>query len=292
MTKTVFTVKADSIYDDLPERQYHFPRQYLRTAENAVGDWVVYYEPSRGGGRKAYFATAKVTHIERDSNLSDHYYAYVSDYLAFTSVVPFREDDNYYESRLRRQDGRPNLGVFQRSVRSIPDYEFSLILSAGFRDSIEDRVGENEHGRVTLIDTPDTDDRRIIQRVENRLFRDAAFAKQVKIAYNHSCSISGLKLVNGGGRSEVQAAHIRPVSDRGPDSVRNGLALSGTIHWMFDRGLISIDDDYTVLEREAGMTGPILNMFNPERKLHLPVSRDYAPHPTYLKYHRDEIFKG
>jgi hypothetical protein len=37
-----------------------------------------------------------------------------------------------------------------------------------------------------------------------------------------------LQIINGGGRTEVQAAHIRPVAAGGSDSVRNGLALSGT----------------------------------------------------------------
>jgi len=55
--------------------------------------------------------------------------------------------------------------------------------------------------------------------------------------------MSGLMLRNGGGRPEVQTAHIRPVESRGSDSVRKGLALSGTLHWMFDRGLISVADD-------------------------------------------------
>lgn len=35
----------------------------------------------------------------------------------------------------------------------------------------------------------------------------------------------------------MQAAHIRPVAYAGPDSVRNGLALSGAADWIVDRGL-------------------------------------------------------
>lgn len=37
-----------------------------------------------------------------------------------------------------------------------------------------------------------------------------------------------------GGRPEIQAAHLRPVTSVGPDSVRNALALSCTVHGMFD----------------------------------------------------------
>lgn len=79
-----------------------------------------------------------------------------------------------------------------------------------------------------------------------RPFRDQAFARQVRLAYDSRCAVTGLRLINGGGRAEVQAAHIRLVPSAGPDSVRNGLALSGTAHWMFDRGLLAIDGNYAI----------------------------------------------
>ena len=73
MAKAVFTHADGSIYDDLPEQRYHFPQTYLRAAQAALGDWIVYYEPrrveagsDRTGGRQAYFATAKLNKIEQD----------------------------------------------------------------------------------------------------------------------------------------------------------------------------------------------------------------------------------
>src|SRR3546814_5241197 len=47
--------------------------------------------------------------------------------------------------------------------------------------------------------------------------------------------------------AEVDAAHIRPVEANGPDILTNGIALSGTAHWMFDRGLISFSDDFDIM---------------------------------------------
>ncbi len=44
-------------------------------------------------------------------------------------------------------------------------------------------------------------------------------------AYDERCAITGLKLINGRGRAEVAAAHIRPVEASGPDIVSNGCAL-------------------------------------------------------------------
>ena len=73
------------------------------------------------------------------------------------------------------------------------------------------------------------------------------FRRIVLDAYDCRCAITGLKFINGGGRAEVQAAHIKPVERNGPDEISNGIALSGTAHWMFDRGLISLSDDLDVL---------------------------------------------
>src|ERR1700745_518347 len=139
MTKAVFTTRIDPTYDDLPEERYHFPRTYLRQAEAAIGDWIVYFgpprttgDPSSRGGRQAYFATAKVDRVEPDASRADLFYAFVTDYLAFDRSVPFREAEQYFETALSRADGKTNKGAFGRAVRSIADAEYDLILRAGF----------------------------------------------------------------------------------------------------------------------------------------------------------------
>ena len=97
---------------------------------------------------------------------------------------------------------------------------------------------------------------------------------------------------NGGGRAEAQAAHIQPVKANGPDSLRNGVALSSTFHWMFDRGLISIDDDYSLLLKRNAIPGSVLSLVNDDRRLRLPDQGIYYPHPRFLEYHREHVFKG
>jgi putative restriction endonuclease len=101
--------------------------------------------------------------------------------------------------------------------------------------------------------------------------------------------MTGLQIVNGGGRAEVQAAHIRPVAAGGSDSVRNGLALSGTIHWMFDRGLVSVDDDFTILAASGHLPPAITRLFRVDRKLVIPNRPEISPHPAHLRYHRENV---
>ena len=61
---------------------------------------------------------------------------------------------------------------------------------------------------------------------------------------------------------------------------------------MFDRGLISIDDDYSVLVAEAKLPDAAKKMIREERALILPERSDLRPHKSYLKFHRDNVFKG
>lgn len=125
----------------------------------------------------------------------------------------------------------------------------------------------------------------------DRAYRDAAFERMVKRAYGGRCAISGLSLRNGGGRPEVQAAHIRPVARDGPDVVRNGLALSGTLHWMFDRGLISVAEDHSILVSHNKVdVATLARLLDPGGRLLLPARKRDHPHPDYLRYHREHVF--
>lgn len=294
MANAIFTASESSSYDDEIEKRYHFPKTYLAQAEQAIGELILYYEPRRdagissNGGRQAYFAVARLLKIETDSLRNDHYYAYLDSFLELDRPVPFKEEDHYYESQLRKEDGSTNKGAFGRSVRNIPAHEFDAILRAGFNREQEPW----EVASATEEEPAEYGPRPIVQQLVSRKFRDIAFRRHVRDAYTNTCAVTGLRLINGGGRPEVQAAHIRPVEADGPDTVRNGIALTGTVHWLFDRGLISFDDQYNVLLSPTGVPDEMDRLILPQRKLILPESPERHPHPTYLRWHRENRFKS
>ena len=86
-------------------------------------------------------------------------------------------------------------------------------------------------------------------------------------------------------------------SSMGPEKLgydiigRNGIALSGTVHWMFDRGLISFGDDGSILTSPHGLPDEMGRMVRPERKILTPEHPAFQPHPGYLGWHRDNVFK-
>lgn len=304
MAKAVFTTRVDPTYDDLPETHYHFPdiKEYLATAQAAIGDWIIYYEPSRRNeqirdGRSVYFATARVTSIKPDPGKANHFYAYLQDYLEFPRAVPFKEGAHFYERALGKPDGSTDSFAFRSAMRPITDLEYEEILRAGYATILAQPVApENSDLPSRIVPAMAEEEsefqRPIVEQLTRRPFRDRAFTTGVVSAYDKTCAVTGLRIINGGGRAEVQAAHIRPVEAGGSDSIRNGLALSGTAHWMFDRGLISIDDDYTVLLAEDRLPDAAKQLVRPERKLLLPDREDIRPHKSHLKFHRDHVFKG
>jgi putative restriction endonuclease len=122
--------------------------------------------------------------------------------------------------------------------------------------------------------------------------RDGVFRSVVLRAYDERCAVTGIKLINGRGRAEVAAAHIRPVEASGPDIVNNGLALCGTAHWMFDRGLISLADDLEILvSRQTNNPDEVRSLIIASGRALEPKRKSDRPHPHFLKWHRDHCFK-
>lgn len=301
MAKAILTTKVNPSYDDLPEQRYHFQRSYLRQVEAAREDWIIYYEPRRSssdpssrGGRQAYFATARIRNVIPDERTPDHFYALIDSYLDFARAVPFQEGGSFYESGLQRQDGGTSKGAFGRAVRALPDHDYDAIMRAAFATLLGEESPRHEARSLApgFAESQAEFQRPLIERVVTRPFRDAAFAGAVKAAYADTCAFTGLRIINGGGHSEAQAAHIRPVASAGPDSLRNGLALCGTAHWMFDRGLISIADDHQLLLAKGHVPDAFIRMLTPDLRLKAPNRTDQMPHPIFVRWHRENVFKG
>lgn len=82
------------------------------------------------------------------------------------------------------------------------------------------------------------------QRTESkqrRIARSVAFRLQVRRAYGFKCAASGYGISTPDDSHEVEAAHVVPLGEGGPDDIRNGIALTRTLHWAFDQGLWGIE---------------------------------------------------
>jgi putative restriction endonuclease len=296
MSFGVFMHRADSVYDDSPAEQYQFPAQYLSRAAPLVGNWIIYLEPRKVPGTRGYFAVAKVDRIVPDPSTPAMYLALMEpgSYLDFANPVAFSGAGGVIETGLLNEHGKIS-GRAQSAVRPLSVDDFNSIVSRGLAEVAPQlpRVGEAPQPGPDSLGPIFEQDRDRVAFLGSRIIRDRVFRRVVLRAYGERCAVTGLKLINGGGRAEVEAAHIRPVEHNGPDDVRNGIALSGTVHWMFDRGLISLSDDLEVLvSRQANDAGSIRNLINASGRARLPHSIHQRPHPHFLQWHRENCFKA
>ena len=225
----------------------------------------------------------------------------MSDYLEFDQTVPLHNGKHYYESRLNQvtRPSRIGTALQGKSVRTITEDEFAAIALAGLAETLRDEnphrleygISEADQTLQAFVEsTPEEQKRQIAQMLVNRPLRDWAFRRAVVTAYNETCAVTGLRMVNGGGKAEVQAAHIRPVKHGGPDIVPNGIALSATCHWLFDRHLISLRDDYSLLVAHNRVPSEFQDLFSNQLcRIHLPEDEKLRPHPDYIEWHRERF---
>ncbi|MGV6876532.1 HNH endonuclease [Pseudochelatococcus sp. B33] len=296
----VFIHRSDSIYDDSLAERYQFPAQYLSRVQACVGDWIVYYEPRKVAGTRGYFAVAKVAQVIPDPKAAGMYLALIEPgtYLDFVNPVPFSDTEGVIERGVLNEKGRIS-GRAQAAIRSLSSADFNRILSLGLNESepelprVEEAgdpsLGFDEGAQSPYIFEQERD--RVIQ-LTSRIVRKRLFRRLVLHAYDKRCAVTGLKLINGGGRAEVDAAHIRPVEANGPDIISNGIALSGTAHWLFDRGLVSLADDLEILiSRHVNDVDSVRSVINRTGRAIVPQRLFERPHPRFLEWHRENRFK-
>jgi len=74
----------------------------------------------------------------------------------------------------------------------------------------------------------------------------------------------------------------------GPDTVANGIALSGTVHWMFDRGPIALSDAGEILlSRKNNDVEGVAKLIHADRRARLLANENLRPHARFLAWHRE-----
>ncbi len=148
-----------------------------------------------------------------------------------------------------------------------------------------------------LYDPSENYARRVVQQIEAEtieareellILRSHIFRKAVLEVYGKQCAVSGLKIESSKQTLLIDACHIVPFSQTTDDTIRNGIALSPTLHRAFDNGLIAIDNNYKILVH------PKLKDYNPaagirqyeHKTLLLPAAEKFYPSLHRLEEHR------
>jgi putative restriction endonuclease len=124
--------------------------------------------------------------------------------------------------------------------------------------------------------------------------REAKFRIRILASYDYTCALTGYRLTTVSGVSIVDAAHIHQFADSRNNQLGNGIALSKNAHWLFDKGLWTISDDYRVIVAstrfiESGKPALLLESYHGTR-LRLPEDRNLWPDPAHITWHRNKRF--
>lgn len=116
--------------------------------------------------------------------------------------------------------------------------------------------------------------------------RDFEKSQEVKTSYGFKCAVCGCELSAPDGSRYLEAAHIYPVAEGGPDSLQNQVSLCLKHHWAFDSGWININTDLSVGVQDS----PEVSGYDEFRSLKddsicVPDDDDSQPNPIWLTLH-------
>jgi putative restriction endonuclease len=116
------------------------------------------------------------------------------------------------------------------------------------------------------------------------------FRVVVMEGYQRRCAVTGEKTL-----PVLEAAHIRPFADDGPHTISNGIFLRSDLHTLFDRGYITITNDYRV-----AVSRRIRDEFSNGREYYAlegkalqitPQSAADRPSKEFLEWHQNNCFR-
>ncbi len=125
--------------------------------------------------------------------------------------------------------------------------------------------------------------------------REVKFRIRILAAYDYTCALTGYRLATITGVSVVDAAHIHQFANSRNNELGNGIALSKNAHWLFDRCLWTISDNYRVVVAsdrftESGKPDLLLGSYH-GLPFRLPNDRTLWPSPVHLSWHRKKFNK-
>lgn len=134
----------------------------------------------------------------------------------------------------------------------------------------------------------------IKQHDEEEIFlRGSLFKREIPKIYNNTCCISGMRIDASINASMIDACHIIPFCESYDDTITNGIALCPNLHRAFDRGLVSIDENYKVIISSCFIENDVdysIRKFE-GINIQLPKLEKYLPKRENLEWHRLNVFK-
>lgn len=149
----------------------------------------------------------------------------------------------------------------------------------GYLESASNDILEHEEDGTIALE----------EQLGGQLFNSVAFRQFVLFAYDYRCAITR-KVIRYGDLCNLEAAHIKPQAHNGKFLPCNGIAMSRDLHFAFDKGFFTIDQNYNVIVASQLRESDFYEEFN-GKHIYVPPVDFYKPNITFLNYHREHIFQ-
>lgn len=169
-------------------------------------------------------------------------------------------------------------------------YSTDETIGADIWNKVEERIGDlkNREGEL-VIQEPEVKYGKTIE-IRFRIGQ-GAFRAMVTDAYKKRCAVTNEKTL-----PVLEAAHIKPYSEAGPNITRNGLLLRSDMHILFDKGYLTVSDDYHLEVsrriREEYENGREYYAYHGNKLKNLPDYVTDKPSLEYLEWHQQQVYKG
>jgi putative restriction endonuclease len=110
-------------------------------------------------------------------------------------------------------------------------------------------------------------------------------------AYGRACAITEEHTL-----PVLEAAHIKPFAEGGPNKIFNGLLLRSDVHRLFDKGYITVTPELRIEVsrrlKEEFENGRSYYPFDGKPLNHFPPDKQDWPSRELLAWHNENAFRG
>lgn len=289
----IFDSKNDHlIYGDKDFDEYHWDQ--ARNNRPRVGDFFLYRRPQKASEVKGQFyiyGFGKIKSIQSINNTDDvtqkkrdkHVIAHVEQGIRFKDPI-LQSDLEDFEWTFKKRGNTWEHFFQQYGMNEINQTDFIALLKMGLENQLDaldmSSVEEDIDYRV--------EDKRANVKIRGKDQRD--FSLQVKLNYQYRCAISGIT-----SKEFLIASHIIPwaVDWDNRKNPFNGICLSSLLDTAFDKGYITIDQDYRVVISDKVKEDKALFEYLKQyegKKLEVP--KQYLPKQDFLEWHRNRFINN
>lgn len=168
-------------------------------------------------------------------------------------------------------------------------YDTERVDGAKLWSSVHERLADTTEGTAASV-AEESESRYGEPVLVKPRLGQGAFRVLVTDAYRRRCAITGENTL-----PVLEAAHILPFAERGPNRVSNGLLLRSDFHKLFDLGLVTVTADLKIEVsrriREEWFNGKAYYRLHGESLVNVPHSVALRPDRELLRWHNENRFQ-